>query len=78
MMILSKILDSNVYMWHREHGNLIAVLQGHYGMVNCVNWNPRDPYMFVSASDDHSVRVWGRPRHSKSHIPVEMDNLLSS
>jgi WD40 repeat protein len=54
------MIDSNIYIWHREHASLIAVLQGHYGMVNCVSWNTKDPYMLISASDDHSIRIWGR------------------
>ncbi|ORX79866.1 WD40 repeat-like protein [Basidiobolus meristosporus CBS 931.73] len=49
--------DGNIYVWHRNHGILIETLSGHSATVNCVHWNPANPYMFASASDDHTVRL---------------------
>ncbi|KAI9101155.1 WD40-repeat-containing domain protein [Phlyctochytrium arcticum] len=58
--ILSGSEDSLVYVWHRERGVLIESLPGHSGCVNCISWNPKRN-MFASASDDHTIRVWGLP-----------------
>jgi len=57
--ILSGSEECKVYVWHKKSGKLITALEGHSGLVNSVSWNPVDPTMFASASDDKSVQIWG-------------------
>jgi WD40 repeat protein len=49
--------DNHVYVWNRKHGSLLQVLEGHNAMVNSVSWNPTNPNLFASASDDKTVRM---------------------
>jgi len=58
--VVSGSEDSNVYVWRKENGALVEVLPGHSGIVNCVAWNPTNPYMFASAGDDRNVRIWSK------------------
>ncbi|GMH02541.1 hypothetical protein Nepgr_004380 [Nepenthes gracilis] len=57
--------NSEVYIWNRRCSEPIKILSGHSMTVNCVSWNPRKPQMLASASDDHTVRIWGPGRSQR-------------
>jgi len=50
--------DDIVNIWNRESGTLVGTLKGHLSIVNSVSWNPQDPFMLASASDDHTIKIW--------------------
>lgn len=49
--------DGLVYIWDQESGDILQKLHGHEAMVYNAVWSPKQS-MFVSSSDDRTVRTW--------------------
>ncbi|XP_041481753.1 F-box/WD repeat-containing protein 5-like [Lytechinus variegatus] len=57
LYVASGAEDRQGYIWDRHYGILLARLP-HTDMVNCVCFNPFDSEMLISASDDHTLKLW--------------------
>lgn len=49
--------DKHGYLWDRHYGVCLAKFP-HGDVVNSVAFNPRDPEMLVTTSDDFAIKVW--------------------
>ena len=57
-MFFSGAEDKHAHVWDRHFKAKVATLKGHESVVNAVAFNPCDQEMLISASDDHTLRVW--------------------
>ncbi|XP_056644691.1 F-box/WD repeat-containing protein 5 [Diorhabda carinulata] len=49
--------DKHGYLWDRHYGACLIKFP-HQDVVNSVAFNPKDPEMLVTTSDDHSIKIW--------------------
>ena len=50
--------DASLYIFHRKSGAQLCEIPGHFNTINTVSWNPSNPFMAASGSDDCEVRIW--------------------
>ncbi|XP_033226621.1 F-box/WD repeat-containing protein 5 [Belonocnema kinseyi] len=65
--------DKHGYLWDRHYGVCLAKFP-HSDVVNSVAFNPRDPEMLVTTSDDYTVKVW-RSRAMVKSLGLNEENL---
>ncbi|KAH8298179.1 hypothetical protein KR018_010563 [Drosophila ironensis] len=64
--------DHHAYLWDRYYGISLAKFK-HSDVVNSVAFNPRDPQMLVTTSDDYTIKVWrSRDKARELNIPVNV------
>lgn len=66
-LVASGAEDHHAHVWHRCGGSKLATLKGHVNVVNCVAFSPANQQMLVSASDDHTIRVWKSRQLARLH-----------
>ena len=44
-------------------------------MINSVSWSPSDAQLFLTASDDHTVRLWATENSPQAEIITESKDL---
>ncbi|KAK9872962.1 hypothetical protein WA026_020310 [Henosepilachna vigintioctopunctata] len=59
-LVVSTGEGPNLHIWDRHYGIPLASLT-HKDIVNAVAFNPKDPEMMVSVSDDGIIKVWRSP-----------------
>ncbi|XP_011504253.1 PREDICTED: F-box/WD repeat-containing protein 5 [Ceratosolen solmsi marchali] len=57
--------DKHGYLWDRHYGVCLAKFP-HSDVVNSVAFNPRNPEMLVTTSDDYTIKVWRSRAMTKS------------
>lgn len=60
--------DCKVFVYHRQTAEKLAELSGHVGSVNAVAFNPVDPRMMISASDDNTIIIWGTKELAENFV----------
>ena len=56
-IIFSGAEDKHGYLWDRHYG-LCLHKYPHTDVVNSVAFNPADPEVLVTVSDDFSIKIW--------------------
>ena len=54
------------FLWDRHYG-ICLQKYSHNDVVNAVAFNPKDPEMLVSVSDDWSIKIWRSLNRQKEH-----------
>ncbi|KAK7070176.1 F-box/WD repeat-containing protein 5 [Halocaridina rubra] len=62
--------DRQGYIWERHYGVCLCRLP-HKDVVNAVAFNPKNPEMLVTVSDDHKIKVW-RSRRKARELGVNL------
>ena len=61
--------DTSISLWNRDKGDIITKIQSaHSSVINAVAWSPVDPYIFLSCSDDQTIRLWGTESMSTCEV----------
>jgi len=58
--------EAKVYLWDKHYQCLISTLQHEEGVVNGLEFNPRDYECVVTSGDDHTIRIWRSRNRMKS------------
>lgn len=50
--------EAKAYLWDKHYRCLITTLQHSDGVVNGIEFNPKDYECVVTTGDDHTIRIW--------------------
>ena len=75
--IMSCSADKTVSIWDANKGVRIRKFVDHEGIVNCLSVAKNDPCIFVSGSDDCTVKIWDS-RSKWAVQSIELDYQITS
>ncbi|KAG5999343.1 hypothetical protein E4U54_001905, partial [Claviceps lovelessii] len=56
--VVSGSEDGNMFIWHKNMGDAVERLPGHVKRCNGATWNPADPCMLASCSDEGPIKMY--------------------
>ncbi|KAG5942284.1 hypothetical protein E4U53_007278 [Claviceps sorghi] len=56
--VVSGSEDGYIFIWHKNMGDAVERLPGHLKRCNGASWNPADPCMLASCSDEGPIKIW--------------------
>jgi len=62
--------DGDVFFWDLESSACLGILEGHSKKILSLHYSPLQPHEVVTASSDHTIRVWDIQRR-KVNIKIE-------
>lgn len=63
--------EAKAYLWDKYYRCLITTLQHREGVVNGLEFNPKDCETMVTSGDDQTIRIWRSRNRMKSLQPVD-------
>ncbi|KAF8387027.1 hypothetical protein PRIPAC_76169, partial [Pristionchus pacificus] len=60
--------EETIRIWRLTDEYMVCGIAGHRSTVNSVSWNPKDPFMIASGSDDHSIRLWSCRQRDLNYV----------
>lgn len=64
--------DKHGYLWDRYYGVCLAKFP-HQDVVNAVAFNPKDPEMLITASDDFTLKIWRSRNRARQLLQQSRD-----
>jgi WD40 repeat protein len=75
-LVLCGSEDSLIYVWSRKTAELLLKVSGHFQIVNSVCWHPKNPSLFVSASDDTRIKLWGLVEYPMADVDSSKPKII--
>ena len=72
MFYFSGAEDKQGYLWDRHYGICVRNFP-HDDVVNSVAFNPTDPEVLVTVSDDWSIKIWRSLNRQKQVVDSELN-----